>query len=161
MIAVVQRVSHARVEVSGVVVGQIQAGLLALVAVDQADFEEDVNWVANKMATLRIFRNGDRHFDLDVRQISGSILVVSNFTVAGQTRQGRRPSFDGAAGPEKGKELFDRLVEAIRRLDIPVETGQFGADMKVTSTNDGPATFIVDSAGRRETGEPRLESTTK
>jgi D-tyrosyl-tRNA(Tyr) deacylase len=147
VIAVVQRVTEASVTVAGEVVGRIGLGLVALVAVHATDEAADVSWMAGKLAALRVFRAGDKHFDIDVRQAGGSILLVSNFTAAGDTRKGRRPSFDAAAPPEKGRALFDALVEAVRASGIQVATGQFGADMSVALTNDGPATFIVDSRG--------------
>ena len=148
MIAVVQRVTQARVEVGGSVVGRIGLGLVALAAVHATDTPADVAWTAGKLAGLRIFRQGDKHFDIDVKQAGGSVLLVSNFTVAAQTRQGRRPSFDAAAPPEKGRDLFDALVEAVQAHGLNVETGTFGADMTVTIVNDGPATVIVDSSSR-------------
>jgi D-tyrosyl-tRNA(Tyr) deacylase len=145
MIAILQRVTSASVLVDGRIVGQIGSGLLALVAVHRGDGDADVDWMAGKLVGLRIFRNADKHFDIDVKQAGGSILLVSNFTVAGATRQGRRPSFDLAAGPEEGRRLFDKLVAAISALGVPTATGQFGADMQVSLCNDGPATFIVES----------------
>ena len=149
MIAVVQRVSEASVTVEGRAVGQIGPGLLALVAVHKADAAADVSRTANKLCTLRVFRGGGKYFELDVKQVNGSVLLVSNFTVAAQTRQGRRPSFDDAADPETGRRLFDQLVEAVRATGVPVQTGEFGADMLVSLVNDGPVTVIVDSrAGR-------------
>lgn len=155
MIAVVQRVTEANVVVAGEVVGEIANGLVALVAVHATDTPTDVTWMANKLTALRIFRHGDKHFDLDVKQSNGSILLVSNFTVSAATRQGRRPSFDAAAPPEKGRELFDALVTAVRATGVPTATGVFGADMNVTIINDGPATFILDSTegGRKGRGE--------
>ena len=149
MIAVVQRVSEASVVVEGDVVGRIGAGLLALVAVHKTDAAADVAWTANKLCTLRIFRGGGKHFELDVKQAGGSVLLVSNFTVAAQTRHGRRPSFDEAADPETGRRLFDQLVEAVRAMGVPVQTGEFGADMLVSLANDGPVTVIVDSRAPR------------
>jgi D-tyrosyl-tRNA(Tyr) deacylase len=145
MIAVVQRVTGASVVVDGGTVGEIGVGLLVLAAVQVEDTMDDVQWMANKLATLRIFRNGEKHFDLDVTQVGGSVLLVSNFTVAGKTKHGRRPSFDGAAKPDVGRKLFDDLVGAVKSLGIPVGTGEFGADMKVSLSNEGPATFIVNS----------------
>ncbi|MDB5301776.1 MAG: dtD [Phycisphaerales bacterium] len=146
MISIVQRVLSAAVRVDGEIVGQIGPGLLALVAVTRSDGAEQVAWTARKLTGLRIFRNGDKHFDLDVGQSGGGILLVSNFTVAAATRQGRRPSFDAAADPDTGRKWFEALVEAVRATGIPVATGSFGADMKVELVNDGPATFIVDSS---------------
>jgi D-tyrosyl-tRNA(Tyr) deacylase len=151
MIAVLQRVTSARVEVDGQTVGAIGPGLLALVAVHATDTPADVAWTAAKLAALRIFRNADKHFDLDVKQAGGAVLLVSNFTVAAATRQGRRPSFDAAAPPEKGRQLFDQLAEAVRAQGLQVETGVFGADMAVTLTNDGPVTVLIDS--RKPGGE--------
>src|SRR3954469_12105070 len=149
MISVVQQVTEAQVVVEGRVVGRIAGGLVVLVAVHTADTPDDVAWMAGKLAGMRIFRNGDKHFDVDVKQAAGAVLLVSNFTVAAATRQGRRPSFDAAAPPEKGRELFDALVEAMRALGVPVETGVFGADMTVTIVNDGPVTVLVDSTSPR------------
>jgi D-tyrosyl-tRNA(Tyr) deacylase len=149
MIAVVQRVWEASVTVEARVVGQIGAGLVVLVAIHKTDSAADVTWTANKLSSLRIFRGGGKHFELDVKQSGGSILLVSNFTVAAQTRQGRRPSFDEAADPETGRRLFDQLVEAIRATGVPVQTGEFGADMLVSLANDGPVTVIVDSRAPR------------
>jgi D-aminoacyl-tRNA deacylase len=148
MITIVQRVSEARVTVAGEIVGAIQSGILALAAVAKGDTDKDVAWTAAKLAGLRIFRSDDggKHFDRDVREIGGSILLVSNFTVAASTRQGRRPSLDGAAEPVVAQAMFARLVEATRAQGVAVATGKFAADMKVVLVNDGPATFILDSA---------------
>lgn len=148
MIAVVQRVTEAAVTVAGETVGKIGPGLLVLAAVHRTDAPADVTWTANKLAGLRIFRQGEKYFDADVRQVGGSILLVSNFTVAANIRVGRRPSFVAAAETERGRELFDQLVAAVRVLGVPVETGRFGADMLVSLVNDGPVTVIVDSTAR-------------
>ncbi|HZL37394.1 MAG TPA: D-aminoacyl-tRNA deacylase [Tepidisphaeraceae bacterium] len=145
MIAVVQRVLSSSVRVEGEIVGQIGQGLLALVAVAEADGDEEIAWTARKLASLRIFRNGDKHFDLNVREAGGAVLLVSNFTVAADTRHGRRPSFAAAAGPEVGRKGFDALADAVRAEGVPVQTGRFGADMKVELVNDGPVTVIVES----------------
>ena len=119
-----------------------------MAAVVKGDIDKDLEWTAQKLAGLRIFRDvaGQKHFDRDVREIGGSILLVSNFTVAAATRQGRRPSLDGAAEPAIAEAMFKKFVDAVQRQNVPVQTGQFGADMKVSLTNDGPATFIIDSA---------------
>lgn len=148
MKAIVQRVLEARVVVDGQIVGAIGPGMLVLAAVEHDDTDADIHWTAQKLLTLRIFRNADKHFDLDVTQSGGGILLVSNFTVAAETKKGRRPSLDNAAFPEKGRQLFDQLVAEIKKLaapTTPVATGQFGADMKITLTNDGPVTFRVES----------------
>jgi D-tyrosyl-tRNA(Tyr) deacylase len=146
MLAVVQRVTSARVRVNERIVGEIGLGLLALVCVTKSDALQDIEWMVRKLTGLRIFRQGDKHFDQDVGQIGGGILLVSNFTVAAATRQGRRPSFDAAADPVAGRKIFDALVDASRAAGAKVETGEFGADMKIELVNDGPATFILDSA---------------
>jgi len=145
MIVVVQRVLSATVRVDAQVVGQVGPGLLALVAITKTDGEADVVWMARKLVSLRIFRNDDKHFDLDVKQIGGSILLVSNFTVAAATRHGRRPGFDAAADPQAGRKWFDSLLQATAALDVPTATGVFGADMKVELINDGPVTVLLDS----------------
>jgi D-tyrosyl-tRNA(Tyr) deacylase len=149
MTAVVQRVTEASVRVDDETVGSITNGLLALVAVCGDDTPADVEWMARKLTGLRIFRNGDKHFDIDVRQAGGAILLVSNFTVAAATRQGRRPSFEAAADSHKAAELFGVLVELIRSAGIRVETGRFGADMRVHLVNDGPVTVILNSSDAR------------
>ena len=146
MITIVQRVSEAKVTVAGEVVGAIGPGLLALAAVVKGDAERDIAWTAAKLVALRIFRSDGKHFDTDVKEIGGSILLVSNFTVSASTRQGRRPSLDRAAEPAVAEAMFQKLVEATRAQGVLVETGRFAADMEVSLVNDGPATFILDSA---------------
>ena len=148
MIAVVQRVTGAQVVVEGEVVGRIDRGLVALVAVTKSDTTVEADWLASKLVALRIFRADGKHFEADVTQVGGAILLVSNFTVSAKTKKGRRPSLDAAAEPSKAQELFDYLVGAVNKLDVPVATGRFGADMRVALTNEGPATFIVDSAAQ-------------
>jgi D-tyrosyl-tRNA(Tyr) deacylase len=147
MIAVLQRVLEAKVVVEGKLVGQISHGILALVAVAHDDTQDDVQWMANKLSSIRMFRSADgqKHFELDVREAKGSVLLVSQFTLAAQTKKGRRPSFEKAAPPEVGRKLFDELVAAVQQLKIPTQTGQFAADMKVSLANDGPVTFILES----------------
>ena len=147
MIAVLQRVLEAKVVVDDKIVGQIGPGILALVAVAQDDTQDDVQWMANKLSSIRMFRSADgqKHFELDVHEVNGSILLVSQFTLAAQTRKGRRPSFEKAAAPQVGRKLFDDLVKAVQELKIRTATGQFAADMKVSFTNDGPVTFIIES----------------
>ena len=148
MITIVQRVLEANVTVAGEVVGAIGQGLLALTAVVKGDGQREIDWMAGKLAGLRIFRSedGHKHFERDIRQIGGSILLVSNFTVSASTQKGRRPSLDRAADPSDAEALFARLVDAVRAQQVPVETGKFAADMKVSLVNDGPATFILDTA---------------
>jgi D-tyrosyl-tRNA(Tyr) deacylase len=145
MLCVVQRVIEAQVGVDGEIVGKIGPGMLVLAAVERGDTSTQVEWMAGKLIGLRIFRGGEKHFELDVKQAGGSILLVSNFTVAAATRRGRRPSFDAAADPAEAAAIFDELVRAVRALGISVETGRFGASMRVSLTNDGPATFILQT----------------
>lgn len=145
MTAIVQRVLQAKVIVDDQIVGQINQGMLVLAAIEKDDTETDVDWMTSKLTTLRIFRSGAKHFDQDVKQINGSILLVSNFTVAAETRKGRRPSLENAAPPENGRALFDQFIQKVRATGVPTATGQFAADMIVTLTNDGPVTFIVKS----------------
>jgi D-aminoacyl-tRNA deacylase len=146
MITIVQRVSEAKVTVAGEIVGAIGPGILALAAVVKGDTDKDLDWTAAKLAALRIFRGDGKHFDKDVREIGGGILLVSNFTVAAATRQGRRPSLDRAAEPAVAEAMFEKLVRATRAQGVTVQTGRFAADMSVSLVNDGPATFILDSA---------------
>lgn len=147
MIAVVQRVTEARVKVGDSIVGEIGNGLLALVSVVREDQPKDVEWMAAKLTSLRIFRDeiGEKHFDRSVIDIGGAVLLVSNFTVASDTKKGRRPSFDAAAAPEVGRVVFDQLIQAVRATGVSLATGEFGGDMRVALVNDGPATFIVNS----------------
>jgi len=155
MIAVVQRVASARVLVAGTIVGQIDRGLCVLAAVHHDDTEADLVWTAAKLVSLRVFPQDDKNFDLDIKQIHGGLLLVSNFTVAAETRKGRRPSLDQAAPPELGRQLFDKFVAVVRREagpEVTVATGQFGAHMHVELVNDGPVTFVVDSRPARQPG---------
>jgi D-aminoacyl-tRNA deacylase len=156
MIAVVQRVSEARVLVDNQLVGEISTGLLVLAAIHRDDRLADLSWMAKKLLALRIFPNADKHFDLDVQQVSGGLLLISNFTVASETTKGRRPSLDAAASPDQANKLFEEFVTLIRAsTTIKVQTGRFGASMQVTLTNSGPATFILNSVEARQERPPR------
>ena len=150
MIGVVQRVVEAKVESDGVIVGRVARGLAVLLSVHADDTPADVAWTAAKLAGLRLFPQAEKNYHLDVTEAGGAILLVSNFTVAAVTRQGRRPSFDAAAKGDVGRALFDSLVDTLRGQGVRVETGAFGADMLVHLVNDGPATFIVDSREARK-----------
>jgi D-aminoacyl-tRNA deacylase len=145
MICVIQRVSQASVSVLGREVARIGKGMVVLVSVHAGDQDPDVDWTARKLSTLRMFAQGERNFERDVIEIGGSILLVSNFTVAAETSKGRRPSLSAAASPDVGREMFDRLVAAVRAMVPDTQTGQFGADMRVSLVNDGPVTFLLDS----------------
>jgi D-aminoacyl-tRNA deacylase len=142
---VLQRVKQARVTVDGRVTGEIGAGLCLLVGVEKRDNEDAVVYLAGKALGLRIFSDGEGRMNLSVRDIGGEILAVSQFTLAGSVRKGRRPSFDRAEDPEPARRLFDRFVDLLREDGIPVATGVFGAKMEVALVNDGPVTFILQS----------------
>ncbi|HET6582148.1 MAG TPA: D-aminoacyl-tRNA deacylase [Nannocystaceae bacterium] len=137
-----QRVASARVDVDGATVGRIDHGLLAYVGVERDDTEEDAVATARKLAELRIFP-GRTPMDRDVREVGGAALVVSQFTLAGSLRKGRRPSFDGAMQPDVARTLYDTVCVELRKLGLSVETGQFAAHMHVVADNDGPVTFVL------------------
>jgi D-tyrosyl-tRNA(Tyr) deacylase len=143
--ALLQRVSSARVEVDGKRVGEIGAGLLVLVGVEREDTERDADSLADKIAHLRVFRDSDGKMNLSVVETGGGILAVSQFTLLGDTRKGRRPSFDRAAPPDKARELYEYFIAVLRRRNIPVATGVFQADMQVHLVNDGPVTILCES----------------
>lgn len=145
MRAVVQRVSKASVEVNGHTVGSIGPGLLVLVGVGQGDTEEDVRYLAEKVVHLRIFPDGDDKLNRSVLDIGGSVLAVSQFTLWGDCRKGRRPSFVGAAPPDRARVLYEAFVQALRDRGVPVATGLFQETMAVQLTNDGPVTILLDS----------------
>lgn len=145
MRAVIQRVLEAKVEVGGEVVGQIGKGLLVYLGVGEGDGQKDAEFMADKLANLRIFADEHGKMNLGVQDIGGAILLVSNFTLHGDCRKGRRPGFDGAAEPVLAEELYENVAKLIRNQAVPVETGAFGEYMQVTSTNDGPITFLLDS----------------
>jgi D-tyrosyl-tRNA(Tyr) deacylase len=145
MICVIQRVSEASVAVGDETVGKIGRGMLVLAAVHATDEDSDILWTARKLASLRIFAREQQNFDLDVTEIGGSLLLVSNFTVAAEAAKGCRPSLSAAASPQIAHLKFDELVAAVKSLGVHTETGRFGADMQVALVNDGPITFVLDS----------------
>ena len=145
MITVLQRVRSAEVHVGERLVAQIERGVFALVAVVSGDLPADVAYTADRLRHMRIFADPEGRMNLSVEDVGGSILLVSQFTLAANTRRGRRPSFDKAAYPADARRLFDELVDLLESGPAPVQTGEFGAYMRVTLVNDGPATFIVDS----------------
>lgn len=145
MRALIQRVRHAHVAVHDQTVGAIDTGLLALVAVVPADTHETARRMAQRLVGYRVFADASGRMNASLRDVGGSLLLVSQFTLAADTRKGLRPGFSGAAPPEQARALFDELVAAVKALDVPVATGQFGADMQVTLTNDGPVTFLLEA----------------
>jgi D-tyrosyl-tRNA(Tyr) deacylase len=149
MRAVVQRVSRASVAVDGEVVGQIDHGLLVLVGVAHRDGPEDSRLLADKLVGLRIFADDDGRMNRSVSDVGGGVLVVSQFTLYGDTRKGRRPSFAGAAPPEAAEPLVELVAEGIRVAGVEVATGAFGAMMAVELANDGPVTLILEVEGGR------------
>jgi D-tyrosyl-tRNA(Tyr) deacylase len=152
MIVVVQRVSRAEVRVDGEVVGKIGVGLAVLVGVERGDGEADAEALARKLGALRIFP-GRTPMDLSVKDVHGSCLVISQFTLAGSTRKGNRPSFDRAEDPALANALYQRLADCIRADGIEVATGRFAAHMEVELVNDGPVTFILQARGGALAGE--------
>ncbi len=146
MRAVIQRVKEASVEVDGKVVGKIGNGILVLLGVGKDDTEEDMKWIADKVVNLRIFQDENGKMNLSLLDIGGEVLVVSQFTLYGDARKGRRPSFTEAAPPEKGKEFYKKFVEYLKeKYNIKVETGEFGTMMDVHLVNWGPVTILLDS----------------
>lgn len=145
MRAVVQRVSEASVRVAGQTVGRIGAGLLVLLGVGTADAEADAAWMAEKLLGLRIFEDEDGKMNRSVADIEGGLLVVSQFTLFGDCRKGKRPGFSDAARPELAIPLYEKVVTLLRDSGLVVETGVFQTDMKVALVNDGPVTLLVDS----------------
>jgi D-tyrosyl-tRNA(Tyr) deacylase len=141
---VIQRVKRAAVTVDGETVGSIGGGFAILVGVTHSDTEEQARWLARKVAGLRLFEDTDGKFNLSLREAEGAALVVSQFTLYGDVRRGRRPSFTEAARPEKAEPLITRFAELLREEGISVETGVFGARMLVELVNDGPVTLVLE-----------------
>lgn len=149
MIVVIQRVAQASVTIEGVVRSQIGSGLLVLVGVEEADGQDDIAWLSAKLVNLRIFNDADGVMNVSVRDAGGEILIVSQFTLHASTKKGNRPSYIKAARPEIAVPLYEQFVAAVAMdLDKPVQTGLFGADMKVSLVNDGPVTIILDTKNK-------------
>ncbi|WP_312288617.1 D-aminoacyl-tRNA deacylase [Chryseobacterium gleum] len=142
---VIQRVSEANVKVEGKIVGEIGKGLLLLVGVDENDEKTDADWLVQKVLNLRIFGDEEGKLNLSVKDISGEILCISQFTLIADYKKGNRPSFIKAAKPDKAVPLFDYFKEEISKSGLKTESGIFGADMKVSLINDGPVTIVMDS----------------
>lgn len=146
MKAVIQRVSQACVTVDEKIIGQIEKGFLILLGVEKGDDEKEAEVLSKKIAGLRVFCDDNDKMNLALSDIGGGVLVISNFTLCGNCKKGRRPSFDNAARPEEANALYEYFCECMKNNDIEkVERGEFGADMKVSLLNDGPVTLVVDS----------------
>lgn len=144
MRALLQRVSSAKVEVDGAIVGQCGQGLLILICAMDGDTEDRAEALAQKISKLRIFKDEDGKMNRSILDIGGSALVVSQFTLAADTKRGNRPGFSSAAPPALGEKLYEHFAQSLRKLGVSVETGTFGADMQVSLTNDGPVTIWLD-----------------
>lgn len=148
MRAVVQRVTSARVQVTGRTVGEIGRGLLVFAGVEKGDGPDDIKYVAAKVSGLRIFEDGEGKMNLAVGDAGGAVLVVSQFTLCGDCRKGRRPSFDDAEPPASAKPFYESLLSELRALNLKIEAGEFQAHMEVELVNDGPVTILLDSRRR-------------
>jgi D-tyrosyl-tRNA(Tyr) deacylase len=142
---VLQRVKEAHVDVSGATVGSISTGLLILIGVASTDTRKDAEYLADKVIYLRIFPDDEHRMNRSILEVGGSLLVVSQFTLYGDCRKGRRPSFDQAAPPEQARQLYEYFVEKLSSRNVIVQTGVFQAEMQVHLVNDGPVTFVLDS----------------
>ncbi|MFN4144594.1 MAG: D-aminoacyl-tRNA deacylase [Runella sp.] len=149
MIAVIQRVSEASVVIEGKIKGQIGLGFLVLLGITHSDNDEDLQWLAQKMVGLRIFSDSEGKMNLDLKAVEGNILLISQFTLHASTKKGNRPSFIEAARPEVAIPLYEKMISKLEELlGFPIQTGEFGADMKVALINDGPVTIVIDSKNR-------------
>ena len=146
---VIQRVSEARVTVDHNIVGRIRNGLVVLVGVSKSDTENDADYLSDKLLGLRIFPDAAGKMNRNIADVSGSLLVISQFTLYGDCRKGRRPSFDAAAPPDQALALYNYFVDRVRQSQVPVETGVFQATMEVLLINQGPVTILIDSEERK------------
>lgn len=150
MRALLQRVSHASVTVNGRIIGQINQGFVILLGVTHSDTPAEANWLANKIAGLRLFEDDADKMNLELADVGGSVLVVSQFTLYGDARKGKRPSFTAAARPEQAEPLVDYFCNQLRQTGLTVATGQFGAMMQVTIHNDGPVTLLLEKEANHD-----------
>ena len=149
MRVVIQRVKKSHVEIDGQTSGSIGVGLLVLLGIEESDTEEDAVWLAHKITQMRIFSDSEGKMNLDVKEVSGEILIISQFTLHAMTKKGNRPSFIRAARPEKAIPLYEHFIDLVSAtLGKPAATGKFGADMQVHLINDGPVTILVNSKAR-------------
>lgn len=145
MRSVVQRVKHAKVTVDNKIIGQIEHGIMLLIGIEDSDDEKDLDYMVDKVINLRIFEDEEGKMNKSLIDVNGSILVVSQFTLQGDARKGRRPSFISAARPEKAIPLYQDFINRLKEHGIRTQTGEFGADMEVLLCNDGPVTILLDS----------------
>jgi D-tyrosyl-tRNA(Tyr) deacylase len=149
MLAVIQRVAEASVRIDGQMVGQIGSGLMILLGITHTDTDEDIRWLSKKIVGMRIFNDNEGKMNVDLTTIGGNILLISQFTLHANTKKGNRPSFIEAARPEMAIPLYEKMIIQLENdLDKKIETGKFGADMKVALINDGPVTIILDSKNK-------------
>lgn len=149
MKAVIQRVSNASVTIDSKIVAQIESGLLILLGIEEADSQEDITWLSNKITNLRVFNDDDNVMNLSIKEINGEAIVVSQFTLHASTKKGNRPSYIKAAKPDIAIPLYEAFVTQLEKdLGKKVQTGVFGADMKVALLNDGPVTIIIDTKNK-------------
>ncbi len=151
MRAVIQRVSEASVKINGRTTGQIETGFIVLLGIEDADTEEDVSWLAQKITGMRVFSDENGLMNIALADVNGDILLISQFTLFAQTKKGNRPSFIRAAKPEKAISLYEMMIKTLENLlGKSISTGKFGADMKVSLVNDGPVTIIMDTKNREQ-----------
>lgn len=150
MIAVIQRVSEASVTIGNQISGSMAHGLLVLLGIEENDTTEDIEWLSKKIINLRIFNDGNDVMNLDLLDVKGDLMIVSQFTLHASTKKGNRPSYTKAARPEVAVPLYDQFIETVeQKLGVPVKTGEFGAMMKVGLINDGPVTIIIDTKDKK------------
>ncbi len=148
MKVVIQRVSEASVTIEKQIKGEIDHGYMILLGIEHNDQEEDISWLVNKIKNLRVFGDEDGKMNKSIKDVAGSILLISQFTLHASTKKGNRPSFIKAARPERAIPLYESFIAALINEEINVETGEFGGDMKVSLVNDGPVTIIIDSKNK-------------
>jgi D-aminoacyl-tRNA deacylase len=149
MIAVIQRASQASVTIDGEIKSQINKGLLILIGIEEADTEEDIEWLSSKIVNLRIFNDAEGVMNVSIKDDGGDIILVSQFTLQASTKKGNRPSYIKAAKPDIAIPIYEKMITALEiNLGKPIQTGEFGADMKINLVNDGPVTIVIDTKNR-------------
>lgn len=149
MRAVIQRVSKAKVDINQKTVGEIDQGFMLLLGVEEADTDEDVAWLSAKICKLRLFNDEEGKMNLNIKEVNGNILVISQFTLHAKTKKGNRPSYIKAANPDYANKLYEDFIDALFHLiDQPIQSGEFGANMQITQINDGPVTIIIDTKNK-------------